>query len=316
LNTLLALGRLETSLAQAVSSQHASRYRRLLLAASTLGLAGCSQGVLDPHGPVGSAEKTILINSLAIMLAIVIPTIVLTLVVAWWFRASNTRARYRPELDFSGKIEMIVWSIPAMVVLLLGGLAWVGSHDLDPTRPLPTQGKPVEVEVVALDWKWLFIYPGSDIASVNRLVVPAGVPVHFRLTSASVMNSFFVPQLGTQIYAMPRMTTQLNLLAASVGQFPGLSAQFSGDGFSRMRFVVDSVPPAAFAQWSANHAGTALDAKSYASLAQPSTLSQPTFYGQVAPGLFESIAHDGAPKAAAVSSITLTQSRASALQGG
>ncbi len=254
-------------------------------------LAGCSQGVMDPQGPIGSQERTILLNSLGIMLAIVIPTILATLGVAWWFRASNTRAQYRPDWEYSGRIEMIVWSIPAMVVLLLGGICWVGSHDLDPPKPLPSVTKAVDVEVVSLDWKWLFIYPDQGIASINRLVVPAGTPISFRLTSATVMNSFFVPQLGSQIYTMPNMATRLNLQADKPGSYPGLSAQFSGDGFSGMRFAVDAVSQPQFDNWVATTraSGPALDGAGYAALAKESQYVAPYTYRAVMPGLFDAI---------------------------
>src|SRR5580704_13909285 len=166
----------------------------LLLGAATLG--GCSEGVLDPKGPIASAERLILLNSTGIMLAIVIPTMLATLAVAFWFRSSNWRARYRPDFTYSGRLEMLVWSIPIMTVLLVGGVAWVGSHDLDPPKPIASAVKPVRVQVVSLDWKWLFIYPDQGIAAVNQLTVPEGTPISFELTSAGVMNSFFVPQLG------------------------------------------------------------------------------------------------------------------------
>src|SRR3954468_4626274 len=143
-----------------------------LIGAATLG--GCNGGVLDPKGPIAAAERQILFNSLGIMLAIVIPTILATLGVAWWFRASNKRARYLPSFEFSGRLEILVWSIPAMTVLLVGGVAWVGSHDLDPRKLLSSTVKPVRVQVVSLDWKWLFIYPDQDIAIVNQLTIPVG----------------------------------------------------------------------------------------------------------------------------------------------
>jgi len=256
-------------------------------------LAGCSEGVLDPQGPIGAQEKTILLNSLGIMLAIVIPTVLATLGVAWWFRASNSRARYRPDWDYSGRVEMIVWSIPAMVVLLLGGITWVGSHDLDPPKQLPAPAGAINVDVVSLDWKWLFLYPDQGIASVNRLVVPAGIPVRFRLTAATVMNSFFVPQLGSQIYTMPNMATRLNLQADKPGRYPGLSAQFSGEGFSGMRFSMDAVSQAEFASWvkTAQAGGPALDAAGYAALEKPSQSVAPYTYRAVMPGLFEAVVH-------------------------
>ena len=253
--------------------------------------AGCSEGILSPHGTVGDQEKTILLNSLGIMLAIVIPTIITTFAVAWWFRASNNRARYRPDWQYSGRIEMIVWAIPAMVILLLGGIAWVGSHDLDPPKALASDHKAIEVQVVSLDWKWLFIYPDQGIASVNHLVVPAGVPVSFRLTSASVMNSFFVPELGSQIYTMSGMVSRLNLEADKPGSYPGLSAQFSGDGFSGMRFTVEAVGQEQFAAWLAQtrDKGETLEMKTYQALAEPSKNVAPVTYGGVASGLFDKI---------------------------
>src|SRR6516165_9013781 len=186
----------------------------VLIGAAMLG--GCNGGVLDPHGPIAEAERQIMLNSTGIMLAIVIPTILATLGVAYWFRASNERARYLPDFDYSGRLEVLVWSIPLMTVLLLGGVTWVGSFDLDPPKPIAAAGKPVRVQVVALDWKWLFIYPDQGVASVNHLTVPVGTAISFELTSSGVMNSFLVPQLGGQIYTMAGMVTRLNLRADHV----------------------------------------------------------------------------------------------------
>jgi cytochrome o ubiquinol oxidase subunit 2 len=261
----------------------------LLIDAAALG--GCSEGVLAPHGPIGKAEAVILYDATAIMLAVIIPVILLTLAFAWWFRAGNAKARYLPNWEYSGRIEMITWSIPALVILFLGGIAWIGSHDLDPPQPIESATNPLDVEVVSLDWKWLFIYPNERIASVNRLVVPVGTPVHFRLTSASVMNSFFVPELGSQIYTMPNMTTQLNLRADQAGVYNGFSAQFSGDGFSDMRFAVAALPADQFANWieSVKTQGQTLDSTAYDALAQPSKDVAPVTYAAVAQGLFETI---------------------------
>src|SRR5882672_8713738 len=155
---------------------------RAVLAISVVTLSSCGQGVLDPKGPIAAAERLILFNSLGIMLAIVIPTILATLAVAFWFRASNSRAAYLPDFEYSGRLELLVWSIPAMTVLLVGGVAWVGAHDLDPRKPISSTASPVTVQVVSLDWKWLFIYPEQGIASVNKLVVPVGTPISFELT--------------------------------------------------------------------------------------------------------------------------------------
>jgi cytochrome o ubiquinol oxidase subunit 2 len=261
----------------------------ILIGAALLG--GCSEGVLDPKGPIASAERQILFNSLGIMLAIVIPTIVATLGVAYWFRSSNPRARYLPDFKYSGRLELLVWSIPAMTVLLVGGVAWVGAHDLDPRKPIVSTTKPITVQVVSLDWKWLFIYPEQGIASVNQLTIPAGTPVSFQLTSSNVMNSFFVPQLGSQIYTMAGMVTRLHLQADHPGTYRGLSAQYSGAGFSAMRFTVDSVPDDQFARWidATRGSGPTLDTRTYAELAKPSEAVAPFTYRAVAPGLFDGI---------------------------
>jgi cytochrome o ubiquinol oxidase subunit 2 len=254
-------------------------------------MASCNEGVLDPHGPVGKAERIILYDSTAIMLAVVIPVIVLTLVFAWWFRARNSRARYRPDWEYSGRIEMIIWSIPALVILFLGGIAWTGSHDLDPPAPLEESKAALDIEVISLDWRWLFIYPREGIASLNRLAVPAGVPLRFRLTSTTVMNSFFVPQLGSQIYSMPNMVTRLNLEADQPGTFEGLSAQFSGDGFSDMRFDLVAMEPKAFEDWvsTTKTQGGVLDASTFAELAKPAKAEGAQTYAQVSGGLFDTI---------------------------
>jgi cytochrome o ubiquinol oxidase subunit II len=261
----------------------------VLIGAATLG--GCSEGVLDPKGPIASAERLILFNSLGIMLAIVIPTILAILAVAIWFRASNERASYLPDFEYSGRLELLVWSIPAMTVLLVGGVAWVGAHDLDPGKPISSTVKPVNVQVVSLDWKWLFIYPEQGIASVNKLVVPVGTPISFELTSSSVMNSFFVPQLGSQIYTMSGMATRLHLQADHLGTYRGLSTMFSGDGFSDMRFTVDAVTDDGFAQWvrEARETGPVLNALSYADLVKPSQAVAPFTYRTVTADLFSRI---------------------------
>jgi cytochrome o ubiquinol oxidase subunit 2 len=268
----------------------------LVLIGATL-LGGCSEGVLDPKGPIASAQRLILFNATGIMLAIVIPTMLATLAVAFWFRSSNSRATYLPEFRYSGRLELLVWSIPIMTVLLVGGVAWVGAYDLDPPRPIASAVKPLKVQVVSLDWKWLFIYPEQGIASVNQLTVPVGTPLSFELTSSGVMNSFFVPQLGSQIYTMAKMVTRLNLLADHPGKYRGLSAQFSGDGFADMHFTADAVPAEQFTQWvaAARNTGTALNAQTYSDLAKPSKAVQPFTYRDVAPDLFSSILNSDMP---------------------
>jgi cytochrome o ubiquinol oxidase subunit 2 len=267
--------------------------------AIALALCSCARtAVLDPAGPVAAANRTILLNALTIMLAIVVPTMIAAIAFAWWFRAGNTRARYRPEFVYSGRIEMVVWSIPLLVILFLGGVIWIGSHALDPYRPLPSRTRPIEVQVVSLDWKWLFIYPDAGIASVNALVVPVGVPVHFTLTSATVMNAFFVPRLGSMIYTMNGMATQLHLQADTPGIYHGQSAMFSGDGFADMHFPVRAVPPADYAAWVARVRGHAvpLDRAAYARLGRPG-VGTPQLFGAVQPGLFDAIVREHMPAA-------------------
>jgi cytochrome o ubiquinol oxidase subunit II len=170
------------------------------------------------------------------MLAIVLPTIVTIFAFAFWFRASNARAHRWPDWEYSGRIELVVWSVPALTVILLGGVAWIGSHLLDPAKPIEGASKPLTIQAVSLDWKWLFIYPDQKVATVNTLTVPVGAPLQFQLTSASVMNAFFIPQFGSMICTMNGMATRLNLRANDPGTFQGLSTQFSGDGFSDMHF--------------------------------------------------------------------------------
>jgi cytochrome o ubiquinol oxidase subunit 2 len=247
--------------------------------------------ILDPLGPIGAAEKTILIDSVAIMLAIVLPTIVAVFGFAYWFRASNSKARYLPDWAYSGRIELVVWSIPTLTIILLGGVAWLGAHQLDPAKAVEGSAKPLTIQAVSLDWKWLFIYPDQQVATINTLTVPAGVPLRFELTSSSVMNVFFIPQFGSMIYTMNGMATQLNLRADRLGTFGGLSAHFSGDGFPDMHFDVHVVPSEQFSEWAqeGSRAEKSLDEASYTEIAKPSTKSQPAIYRLADPQLFHAI---------------------------
>jgi cytochrome o ubiquinol oxidase subunit 2 len=280
-------------------SHRAFDVRRAAAFAAMAMLAGCGQ-VLDPAGPIGAGERTILFDSLAIMLCIIVPVIVLTLGFAWWYREGNTRAKYRPDFVYSGRVELVVWAIPLLTIMFLGGIAWIGSHELDPPKTIEAKAPTMEVQVVSLDWKWLFIYPGQGVASVNRVVVPVGVPVRFHITSGSVMNAFFVPRLGSMIYAMNGMETKLNLMADRPGRFMGLSTMFSGDGFPGMHFDVDAVPAARFGQWvaQAKGAGPVLDRAGYAALARQSTDEPQRTYAAVQPGLFDAIVAQAVPPAA------------------
>ena len=279
--------------------KHRIGYPLILLAA--LGtLDGCAGSLLEPAGPVSRAERLIFLDSLVIMLAIVVPVIIATLAVAWWFRASNRRARYRPDWSYSGRIELVVWSIPALVVFFLGGIAWISSHELDPAQPLSSKADPLEVEVVSLDWKWLFIYPQQHVASVNRLVVPIGVPLRFHLTSATVWNVFWIPRLGSMLYCMYGMVGTLYLQADRPGTYLGMSAMISGDGFATMHFDTDAVSAGQFAAWvsQARTTGAVLDEAAYRTLLRPSSSVAPYSYRAVTPGLFRAIVQQKLPPGA------------------
>ena len=270
---------------------------RNFAALAPLALSGCGLAVLTPRGPIGLADKTILIDSVAIMLAIVVPTICAILLFAWWFRASNVRAKYLPDFEYSGRLELVVWAVPLMTIMLLGGVTWIGAHELDPAVPLTSRKPALEVQGVSLDWKWLFIYPAQHIAAVNQLVIPADRPIHFSLTSASVLNAFFVPQLGSMIYTMNGMTSSLNLSADAPGTFYGESSHYSGDGFSDMHFDVRAVPANQFTAWvnATRQTGPSLDAASYGELAKQSRHVTPYTFKDAAPGIFADIVSQKLP---------------------
>src|SRR5580698_11192355 len=255
-------------------------------------LSGCSNlDILDPKGSVGLAERDLIATSTWAMLIVVIPVIALTLLFAWRYRASNKNAEYRPNWSHSTGIEIAVWTIPTLIILFLGVLTWTSTHELDPYRPLESSVKPINVELVALDWKWLFIYPDLGIASVNQLELPVGTPVNFNITSDSVMNSFFIPQLGGQIYPMAGMQTKLHLIADEAGDYAGMSANFSGEGFSDMKFRAVATTPEAFAAWVKTVKGSPaeLDGVNYASVAAPSDKHPVTYFSSVDPKLFHNI---------------------------
>ena len=265
---------------------------RAIVVLAPLALGGCDQMVLlDPKGAIGAQEKFLTLLSLGIMSAVVIPVMALTLFFAWRYRASNSKAVYAPNWASSTGIELVVWSIPCSIVLFLGVLIWDSTHKLDPYRPLQSEVAPLRVDVVALNWKWLFIYPDYGIATVNGLAIPAGTPINFRLTSESMMNSFFIPQLGGQVYAMAGMKTQLHLIADQPGIYAGRSSAFSGAGFSDMHFNATAMPPEKFQAWIADAAAAplALNRAAYDALARPGAKTPPAIYARVEPGLFDSI---------------------------
>ena len=268
-----------------------SRFCRLSPLAATALLAGCHGALLHPAGPIGMAERSIIYTATGLMLVVVAPVLVLVVLIAWRYRATNTKARYEPEWSHSTRIEVVMWTIPVVIVSILGVIAWRSSHKLDPFRHIPSPDQPIHVEAVAMNWKWLFIYPDLHIASVNEVAMPVGVPVVFHITSATVMNSFFIPRLGSQIYAMANMQTADNLVASRTGTFRGISANFSGDGFSGMTFKAVSMTPADFKQWVAKVSASSqhLDAAHYVALDKPSENVPVTYYSQVMPNLFEQI---------------------------
>jgi cytochrome o ubiquinol oxidase subunit 2 len=254
-------------------------------------LSGCNWVVMDPQGTIGQSEKTLLITAVLLMLLIVVPVIALTLWTAWHFRATNTKASYRPDFAHSLPIEITVWVIPCLIIIALGIITWNSTHALDPYRRIASNRKPIAVQVVALDWKWLFIYPDLKIATVNQLAMPVGTPVDFTITSDTVMNSFFIPQLGSQIYAMAGMQTRLHLVASHPGTYRGLSANFSGDGFSDMTFDAIATDQPGFDAWVRKVRGstTALDGAALAKLEQPTQDVPVTYFGSVKGDVFHDV---------------------------
>jgi cytochrome o ubiquinol oxidase subunit 2 len=254
-------------------------------------VSGCKLELLDPKGSIGMAEKQLIATSTWAMLVVVVPVIALTLLFAWRYRASNTQAEYRPRWAHSTAIEVVIWTIPSLIILFLAVLTWKTTHELDPYRPLESEVKPINIEVVALDWKWLFIYPDLGIATVNQIAFPVGTPVNFVITSDSVMNSFFVPQLGSQVYAMAGMQTQLHLIANESGDFAGMSANFSGKGFSDMKFRALAKSPAEFDAWVAQVRASKdrLDMNRYNVVSKPEQKAPVGYFSTVDPKLFHNI---------------------------
>ena len=265
------------------------------LSCATL-LPGCSMVVLKPSGYIATQQAQLLVISTVLMLLIIVPVIVLTLVFAWRYRASNTDALYEPDWDHSIQLELVIWSAPLLIIIALGALTWIGTHTLNPYRPLDARSatpgvEPLDVQVVALDWKWLFIYPKQGIAVVNELAAPVDVPVRFSITSSSVMNSFFIPALAGQIYAMPTMETKLHAVINQPGEYEGFSANYSGAGFSGMHFKFHGMSAADFESWvqKAKAGGQALSRDAYLQLEKPSEREPVRAYGTVAAGLFDAV---------------------------
>lgn len=263
-------------------------------------LAGCDMVVLNPSGDVAWQERSLLVQSTVLMLLIIVPVIALTLLFAWHYRASNKAANYDPEWHHSTQLEVAIWTAPLIIIIMVGAITWLSTHTLDPyrsvgridsTKPVPPGVKPLTVEVVALDWKWLFFYPDQGIAVVNELAAPVDVPIAFKITSASVFNSFYVPALAGMVYAMAGMETKLHAVINREGEFNGLSAQYSGTGFSRMNFTFRGMSQQGFDQWvqKVKGGGTRLDRAVYGQLEEPSEKTPVTYYGSVEDGLYNAI---------------------------
>lgn len=263
-----------------------------VIAALAVYLHGHTVDVLQPAGSVGYKERQLIEYAILLSIIVVVPTFALTIMIAWKYRESNKKHRkYSPDWDSSRLFESIWWGIPIAIIGILSVLAWNSSHSLDPYRPLASGGRPMTVQVVALDWKWLFIYPEQRVASVNLAEIPVGRQVNFEITSDTVMNSFWVPRLGGQIYAMPGMITQLHLIADKAGSYDGSSANISGSGFSGMNFTVRAGSDTDFAHWIEQARGSqdTLSQTAYDALAKPSKYNRPTYYSSVGNGLYGDI---------------------------
>ena len=271
-----------------------NRYPRLLGILPLLGtllLGGCNMTLLNPTGQVGLEQRNLIITATLLMLLVVIPVIVMTFLFAWKYRASNTNATYTPKWNHSTKIEIAVWTVPILIIIALGYVTYVSTHELDPYRPLESDVKPITIEVVSLDWKWVFIYPEQGIATVNKIVFPTNTPVNFKVTSDSVMNSFFIPGLGGQIYAMAGMQTKLHLIANRDAEMEGISANYSGAGFTGMKFKAISTSQENFDAWvsEVKKAPKQLESAEYEALTKPSQNNPVELYSSVTPNLFQII---------------------------
>ena len=263
-------------------------------------LTGCNMVVMSPSGDIAAQQRDLIVVSTILMLIIIVPVLAMTLYFAWHYRQSNTAAKYDPEWHHSTGLEVAIWSAPLAIIIALGAITWVSTHKLDPYRPLERldaarpvteEMKPITVEVVALDWKWLFFYPEYGIATVNEMAAPVDVPINFKLTASSVMNSFYVPALAGMIYTMPGMETKLHAVINKAGEYEGLSSNYSGDGFSHMRFKFHGVDQAGFEAWVARvkQNGTALNRDAYLKLEKPSVKEPVRYYATVDNGLYQAV---------------------------
>ncbi|MFV0547271.1 MAG: ubiquinol oxidase subunit II [Limnobaculum xujianqingii] len=260
----------------------------LMLGLVALLLTGCDMALMNPKGQIGMEQKSLIITATLLMLIVVVPVIIMTFLFAWKYRESNKEAKYTPNWAHSNKIEMVVWGIPCVIILVLGTLTWKSTHALDPRQTIPSEAQTITIEAVSMDWKWLFIYPDLGIASVNELSFPENVPVKFKITSDTVMNSFFIPRLGSQIYAMGGMQNILHLVANEKGVYPGMSANYSGKGFSGMKFNAIVTSQEDFDKWveKVKQSPNQLQWEDYNQLAKPSENNSVEYFSTVKPGLY------------------------------
>ena len=263
-------------------------------------LSGCGTLLLNPPGDVAAQQGRLIEVATWLMLLVIVPVIVMTLLFAWRYRASNRDADYQPDWDHSTKLELVIWAVPLLIIIALGAITWISTHLLDPYRPLdriapgrevPAGVEPLVVEVVALDWKWLFLYPEQGVAAVNEFAVPVDRPVRFRITSDTVMNAFYIPALAGMIYGMPGMETTLHAVMNQPGDYQGFSANYSGAGFSHMRFRMHGLDDAGYDAWidAARAGGDALDRDRYLALAAPSEREPVRHFASHDAGLFHAI---------------------------
>lgn len=278
--------------------------RTLLRIASALGLAallsGCNLLVLSPPGDIAAQQGNLIIVSTVLMLIVIVPVIFLTFWFAWRYRASNRKAKYTPDWDHSTQLELVIWGVPLLIIIALGAVTWISTHLLDPYRPLdridanrpvPAEMEPLEIQVVALDWKWLFIYPEYGVASLNEAAAPIDRPIKFSITSSSVMNAFYVPALAGMIYGMPGMQTTLHAVMNKPGDYEGFSANYSGAGFSHMRFRFHGLEDGDFDNWvaQAREEGASLGRTEYLELEKPSQREAARHFASVDSSLFDAI---------------------------
>jgi len=263
-----------------------------LISAAAL-LSGCDMALMNPKGQIGLEQRSLILTALGLMLLVVVPAIVMAVVFAIKYRASNTQATYSPNWSHSNKVELVVWSVPILIIIFLAILTWKSTHALDPSKPIESDAKTITIEVVSMDWKWLFIYPEQGIATVNQIAFPTNVPVRFKITSNSVMNSFFIPRLGGQLYAMAGMNSTLHLIANEPGSYNGISSNFSGRGFSGMKFTAIATPDRqGFDDWVAKVKASPekLDTmQAYEQLAAPSEYHPVEFFSSVKPDLYQAV---------------------------